>query len=113
MCFLSFIDELKPDVVHVQETLCLPLDLVSELRARGHAVMLTAQDYSAVCPTITLFRHDQQICPLRAHELQCHLCVRELPSSHFPTAAEWANPLVEGMSLWARAFGPRCDGHVR
>lgn len=102
-CFLDFIHELKPDIVHFHETLCVPLDLVSALRDCGHTVIYTVEDYSPVCPTVQLFTHDQRLCTLKTDELECETCVRKWPVARLPTNADWANPIVKGDGFSARA----------
>jgi glycosyltransferase involved in cell wall biosynthesis len=75
-CLVEFVDHLRPDIIHIHEILCFPVELVTLLRSRGYKLIFTAQDYASICPTIQLFRHDGQLCTLQAHELQCGECVR-------------------------------------
>ena len=101
-CFLAFVAALQPDIVHFQELLSIPMEMVSLLRAQNHKLLFTAHDYFSICPTIQLFKHDQQLCTLPAAQLECHRCVSQWPVSRFPSSADWALKLVRRPGLPAR-----------
>ena len=102
-CLLRFVERLRPEIIHFQETICFPLELVSSLRALDYKVVFTAQDYFSICPTIKLWKHDQQLCTLHAQELECHRCVRQSIHTRLPSSADWALQIVGD----SRAFGAR------
>lgn len=54
------IGELDPDVVHVQELAGLPSSVLEIPRERGVPVVLTLQDYFALCPTFKLLDAEGQ-----------------------------------------------------
>lgn len=95
-CLATFVDQVKPDVIHFHEILCFPLELVSFLRSRGFKQIFTTQDYSSICPTIQLYRHDRQLCTLRADELQCHLCVSRWRHPSLRPATDWLIRSIAG-----------------
>lgn len=52
----------RPDVVHVQELAGLPFSLLDVARESGAVVILTLQDYFAVCPAFKLLDHEGELC---------------------------------------------------
>ena len=61
--FGRWLDERRPDVVHVFHLMGLGLSLVEECRARGIPVFVQLMDYWFLCPTVQLLRHDGALCP--------------------------------------------------
>lgn len=60
--FGRWLDEHKPDVVHVFHLMGLGLSLVEECRMRGIPVYVQLMDYWFLCPTVQLLRHDGALC---------------------------------------------------
>ena len=75
-CFLDFVAEQDPDVIHFHELLCFPMELVSRLRSCGHKLLFTTHDYFSICPTIKLLLPNLETCTLQGERLRCDSCVR-------------------------------------
>ena len=60
--FASVLRSWRPDVVHVQELLCLPSSLFDVARAAGVPTVMTLQDYFPLCATLRLFDAGGRIC---------------------------------------------------
>ncbi len=72
--------EIHPEVIHIQNLFGLPADLIREFQDAGARVVLTAHDYSSICPTAHLFRPEGHNCTLARDELTCSHCCRAAPS---------------------------------
>ena len=66
----------RPDVVHVQELAGLPSSLLDIAREQGVAVVMTLQDYFALCPAFKLLDAEGQVCLRRDVGLDCAATVR-------------------------------------
>ena len=56
------IDQVSPDVVHVQELAGLPFSVLDVARRAGVPVVMTLQDYFPLCPTFKLLDSQGQVC---------------------------------------------------
>lgn len=76
----AILRDTRPEVVHIQNLFGLPADLIPEFQHAGAAVVLTAHDYSSICPTAHLFRPEGHNCTLSRNELTCSQCCRAAPT---------------------------------
>jgi glycosyltransferase involved in cell wall biosynthesis len=60
--FRSVLRSFRPDVVHVQELLCLPSSLMDVAAGEGVGTVMTLQDYLPLCSTLRLFDADGRVC---------------------------------------------------
>jgi len=60
--FGRWLDEERPDVVHVFHLMGLGLSAIEECRARGIPVHVQLMDFWFLCPTVQLLRHDGSLC---------------------------------------------------
>lgn len=58
----EWLDEQRPDVVHVFHLMGIGLSVVEECRARGIPVYVQMMDYWFLCPTVQFLRHDSSLC---------------------------------------------------
>ena len=72
--FAEVLDEVSPDVVHIQHLLFLSLGFVSEIKKRNIPIIFTLHDYWLMCPKGQLFKSNRKICknPLAAN---CPYCL--------------------------------------
>ena len=112
----AILRETHPEVVHLQNLFGLPADLVGEFRSAGASVVLTAHDYSSICPTAHLFRPEGHNCTLSRDELTCSQCCRDsLPFGLFRLRHEFdrsVDALRPGSLGWRMTAGLR-NGLVR
>ncbi|MGQ0553748.1 MAG: glycosyltransferase family 4 protein [Planctomycetota bacterium] len=77
--FGAWLDEHKPDVIHVFHLLGLGLSLVEEARARGIPVFVQLMDFWFLCPTVQLLRRDGRLC----EGPETHECVECLAPDNY------------------------------
>ena len=77
--FRAVLDEVRPDLVHVQELNGLPSSLLEIPAERGVPVAMTLHDYHALCPTVKLFDLHGQRCRRREPAPVCVGCCRDAP----------------------------------
>ena len=77
--FGRVLDEVRPDLVHVQELGRLPSSVLDAPRGRGVPVLMTLHDYFPLCPTVKLFDVDGRICLREDPAAQCARCCHAAP----------------------------------
>ena len=60
--FLKVLDEVSPDIVHIQHLLFLSLGLVDVIKKRDIPIIFTLHDYWLMCPKGQLLKNDRKIC---------------------------------------------------
>ncbi len=60
--FSSYLDEIKPDIVHFHHVTCLSLDLVEIAKSRGCGVVFTLHDFWLICQRGQLLDDELAIC---------------------------------------------------
>jgi len=72
--FLKVLDEVSPDIVHIQHLLFLSLGLVDVIKKRDIPIIFTLHDYWLMCPKGQLLKNNRKICknPLSAN---CPYCL--------------------------------------
>jgi len=73
--FGRILNEIKPDVVHVQHLLYLSVKMIEEAKKHGIPVVFTANDYWLLCPQGQLFKGNQTVCEGAAESSGCASCV--------------------------------------
>lgn len=81
--FARTLDELRPDVVHVQELIGLPSAVLDIAHAHAIPVTMTLQDYLPLCPVLKLYDVDEQICLRRDVGEQCARCSATAPPGRY------------------------------
>jgi glycosyltransferase involved in cell wall biosynthesis len=84
------LDQVRPDIVHIQHLLGFPVQgTMRLLSARRVPVVMTLHDYWLICPTLHLFRSDHRLCVKPVNEMwSCLVCSRpRLPLSMLDAAA--------------------------
>src|SRR5438105_2003467 len=69
----------RPDVVHVQELTGLPSSVLEVARHESVPVVMTLQDYQALCPTLKLYDSHGEICLRTQPGAECVICCRDAP----------------------------------
>ena len=70
----------RPDVVHVQELTGLPSSVLEVARHESVPVVMTLQDYQALCPTLKLYDSHGEICLRTQPGAECVICCRDAPA---------------------------------
>lgn len=78
--FEKCLDEMRPDIVHIQHCDTLPIGLISSAKCRGIPTVITMHDYSALCPTEYLLKPNLEICE-QISGTQCIFCIVPHPFS--------------------------------
>jgi len=73
--FGAYLQEMRPDIVHVQHCVGLSAGLPAIAREQGIPFVLTLHDYWYICPTTRLLTRDMALCPGPHHGANCHQCL--------------------------------------
>lgn len=60
--FDALLEELRPEVVHIQELAALPSSLIEVSKRAGVPVLMTLQDYFPLCATLRLYDTSGSVC---------------------------------------------------
>ena len=82
--FCEVIRAFRPEVVHVQELLCLPSSLIDLAADSGVATVMTLQDYLPLCSTLRLFDGDRRFCTRLSVGQDCAVRNAEAPRTRAP-----------------------------
>ncbi|MDD4894453.1 MAG: glycosyltransferase, partial [Candidatus Omnitrophica bacterium] len=77
--FDRVLDQVKPDVVHIQHLLFLSTALIEEIKKRNIPVLFTLHDYWLICHRGQLIKNDLTIC-VRSSVSECKDCLQYLLS---------------------------------
>jgi len=75
LAFIDYIEEIRPDLVHVHHLIHLSPALVALAARRGLPVVVTLHDYYFACPRINLVRSDYSICDGPRDGRRCGPCL--------------------------------------
>jgi glycosyltransferase involved in cell wall biosynthesis len=73
--FASVLDEIKPDIIHVQHLLYLGAQIISQAKERNIPILFTLNDYWLICPQGQLLRNNKEVCA-GVNSNQCLRCIR-------------------------------------
>lgn len=71
--FLRFLDQFRPDVIHIHTLMGFPAEFVSAAKKRSIRIVFTTHDFFPICPKVTMFR-EQAICPAAEDCTSCPDC---------------------------------------
>ncbi len=111
--FARFLDDFRPDVVHVQHMMGLPASLAEELRRRGIPYVITLWDFWWRCANAQLLtNYSQEICagPARTY-LNCARCAAA--RAGHPNLLPALPALAPLMAQRNRALSAVVDGAAR
>lgn len=60
--FVSVLDEVKPDIVHIQHLLFLSTGMIYEIKKRNIPIVFTLHDFWLICPKGQLLKNNLNIC---------------------------------------------------
>lgn len=69
------LDQIKPDIVHIQHLLYLSARIVYEVKRRNIPIIFTLHDYWLICPQGQLLKSDMNVCDGGKANLECIDCV--------------------------------------
>ncbi|MEM2941754.1 MAG: glycosyltransferase, partial [Thermoproteota archaeon] len=72
--FERFLEETRPDIIHVQHLMSLSYRLIARARRRGFPAVLTLHDYWFICSNSQLIWPDARVCRSKALGLNCARC---------------------------------------
>lgn len=72
--FVQLLDEVKPDLVHIQHLLYLSSNLIKEIKQRHIPIIFTLHDYWLICPQGQLLKNDLTICCGKNY-FECTNCI--------------------------------------
>jgi len=77
--FSYIIDQIKPDIVHIQHLLYLSASIIEEVKRRGIPIVFTLHDYWLMCPQGQLFKNNNFVCEAKNYA-ECVDCILYLLS---------------------------------
>lgn len=89
--FAGVLEELGPEVVHVQELAGLPSSLLEVAEAAGVPVLMTLQDYFPLCSTVRLYDSDGAVCLRRDVGEDCVATNAAAPANTSPLVSQTMN----------------------
>lgn len=81
--FSELLDEIRPDIVHIQHLIFLSIGLIEEISNRGIPIIFTLHDYWLICPRWHLLKKDSQPCDKAVtgkFDEECLDCLNEILS---------------------------------
>ncbi len=106
--FRRFLDEVRPDLVHVHHLAGHAVSLLAVAAASGVPVVYQIQDWWALCARANLFRPERELCSGPA-AAKCSAC---LPLTRIPPAGLWNRLLYAYRRRWTRHCLRRADAYV-
>jgi glycosyltransferase involved in cell wall biosynthesis len=89
------LDQVQPDLVHIQHMMGLPVELVTALQRRGLPLLVTLHDYYYFCANaLLLTNYDQSICSGPHYYLNCGHCAAARLGHDHGWAAPFAAPFM-------------------
>ena len=103
--FTRFLEQVKPDVVHIQHLYRLSASLISIAKKKGIPVVVTLHDYWFICHAIRLLRPNLEVCSGPLLGLKCAGCVElGLP----PWVSILLRPLITLLCIYRTAYVKNC-----
>jgi len=103
--FERFLEQVKPDIVHIQHLYRLSASLISIAKRRGIPVVVTLHDYWFICHAIRLLRPNLEVCSGPLFGLRCAGCV-ELGLPVWASAL--LKPLITSLCVYRTAYVKSC-----
>jgi len=72
--FERLLDDVKPDIVHIQHLMYLSAGIIGATARRGIPTVLSLHDYWYICPNAQLVRPSGRICQGTTFRLRCSAC---------------------------------------
>ena len=98
--FGALLDRVKPDVVHVHHLMYLGASLLEEAWIRRIPTVMVLADFWALCPRVTLYDMNRQVCPGPERVSRCDECFTSWrvrgPTAVVPVGPQGADSFGEG-----------------
>ena len=104
----AVLDGFHIDIVHIQNTYQLSLDLYFEAKKRGLPLFCTLHDYYYLCPCLQMLDTNNELCLGRQTKEECARCLaqRRQISTNVPYRENWIKDHEEALMLCDRIFLP-------
>jgi glycosyltransferase involved in cell wall biosynthesis len=79
--FTEILDEIKPDIVHIQHLVFLSTGLIKKINNRGIPIVFTLHDYWLMCPKWHLLKKEAELCDKaidNGFDQECCSCLGEM-----------------------------------
>jgi len=80
--FKKVLNEIKPDIIHIQELAGLPSSLIEIIKENNLPVVMTLHDYFLLCPTLKLFDTEGNVCLDKNIGNRCVICCKNAPKNN-------------------------------
>lgn len=79
--FAELLDEIAPDIVHIQHLVFLSIGLIKKIKDRGVPIVFTLHDYWLMCPRWHILKKDLTLCKKAFSsnfDQECSNCISEM-----------------------------------
>lgn len=77
--FIDILQEIKPDIIHIQELAGLTSSLIEIIKSFKIPCVMTLHDYFLLCPTLKLFDYNHNFCEDISNGNKCVTCCTATP----------------------------------
>ena len=101
--FKKVVNEVNPEIIHVQEFLGISTSLIKWIKAQGIKIIFTVEDYFVLCPTLKLVRRDGRLCNIKDESLgtYCADCCQYAPVNNFKYRLSSVMPQLFNNNTWS------------
>lgn len=78
----KILNEIQPDIVHIQELAGLPSSLIDIIKEKKFPLIMTLHDYFLLCPTLKLFDSTENNCMDKNIGRKCIVCCQNAPNKN-------------------------------
>lgn len=75
-CFQKFLNEVKPDIIHIHTIMGIHSEFFEAARENGIKMVFTTHDYFGLCPKANLLDFNRDFCSDTLHGAKCAICNR-------------------------------------
>lgn len=81
--FREVLDEVSPDIIHIQELAGLPSSLIGIAKDEYKIpVIMSLHNYFLLCPSVELLDRQQRLCSLEKLDYECPICCKNSPKDN-------------------------------
>ncbi len=81
----KILNEIQPDIVHIQELAGLPSSLIDIIKEKKFPLIMTLEDYFLLCPTLKLFDSTENNCMDKNIGRKCVVCCQNASNKNIFT----------------------------
>ncbi len=99
--FASVLEQVKPDIIHIQELAGLPASLIDIIAEKNIPMVMTLHDYFLLCPTLKLFDFQFENCRDLDPAEKCIRCIGDVKNNKIKL---WRNTILYELKRCSLVF---------